>query len=511
MSWKKKGSQKRKRVNEITTDGASKGSKIDKSLKPLETATKRSQKSQRINRNLITKLHVLTNVEEKVLAAPTPGRVTGVKNCNVWNFKIAALHGESCLKHGAVTPGPFISKATVLPSQEKLRHRCVTESRDYLKNLCKDHGVIPPLMAWERWQSNSILQQQLTHRDRDACDIVTFNSSTNNYCRKITVDGEHSTDPMLPSEVQEPDEGLIQDLLRGGVNDIDAIKIASETTVHSKKMADKIQAYILTCFVPTQEIKTTGNKKKQRKQLLQRNQAIANTDLQPTVIDHKHSYDIYLGDKSKHVLKLNNAYYGKLRELYLLNRSQNQCSTTPSRSAITNVDRADTAVESTENSSEESVLNAEKIVPEKEEEDDIITKEFHSGLYVLLARYNALLGHGMQCALPEHVFQTLHEHTQTNFECFASPLNCRYSSYCSAFPDTDGIFGSKGSFFDFYPTSGSYEVNPPFIESIMVASVDHSHKLLTDSSDGLSFVFIIPGTNTICYQRLRCGNVFVLQ
>eukprot|EP01049_Picozoa_sp_SAG25_P026551 SAG25_NODE_13285_length_269_cov_0.605882_2_plen_35_part_01 len=31
----------------------------------------------------------------------------------------------------------------------------------------------------------------------------------------------------------------------------------------------------------------------------------------------------------------------------------------------------------------------------------------------------------------------------TDFELFASPLNCRYRRYCSAFRDTDAPFGSQ--------------------------------------------------------------------
>jgi hypothetical protein len=46
-------------------------------------------------------------------------------------------------------------------------------------------------------------------------------------------------------------------------------------------------------------------------------------------------------------------------------------------------------------------------------------------------------------------------------ECFASPLNCHLPAFCSAFPDTDAAFGSLGSFFDFFPTEGSFQVNPP--------------------------------------------------
>ena len=49
-------------------------------------------------------------------------------------------------------------------------------------------------------------------------------------------------------------------------------------------------------------------------------------------------------------------------------------------------------------------------------------------------------------------------------ECFASPLNCRFDrGHCSAFADTDGGFGSCGSFLQFEPAEGSYEANPPFV------------------------------------------------
>ena len=57
-------------------------------------------------------------------------------------------------------------------------------------------------------------------------------------------------------------------------------------------------------------------------------------------------------------------------------------------------------------------------------------------------------------------------------EGFASPLNCRYSSFCSVFPDVDWVFGSVGSFFDdacFRPRTGSFEANPPFVAELMQA------------------------------------------
>ena len=66
-------------------------------------------------------------------------------------------------------------------------------------------------------------------------------------------------------------------------------------------------------------------------------------------------------------------------------------------------------------------------------------------------------------------------------ECFASPLNCYYPSFCSLFPDTDRFFGSYGSFFSFRPKHGSFEANPPFVPEVMLAAVRHAEALLTAS------------------------------
>lgn len=38
-------------------------------------------------------------------------------------------------------------------------------------------------------------------------------------------------------------------------------------------------------------------------------------------------------------------------------------------------------------------------------------------------------------------FDVLLRHLGVKMECFASPFNCRYSRFCSAFKDTDRPFG----------------------------------------------------------------------
>ena len=113
----------------------------------------------------------------------------------------------------------------------------------------------------------------------------------------------------------------------------------------------------------------------------------------------------------------------------------------------------------------------------------------------LLVRYEALAGGGYQAALNGASFSALQEHWGVEMECFASPLNCRFRRYCSAFPDTDVWFGSSGSFFEFSPSSGSFEANPPFVPSVVEAMTKHMQRLLSaaeERGDALSFIVVIP-------------------
>jgi len=128
------------------------------------------------------------------------------------------------------------------------------------------------------------------------------------------------------------------------------------------------------------------------------------------------------------------------------------------------------------------------------EEDRIL---FQKSLYCCLARYEALKGAGYQCALPGLAFDAAATCGLGNtIECFASPLNCRYEKFCSAFPDIESRFGSMGSFFDdnaFDPLEGSFEANPPFVPETMVAMGKKLERLLGDSNRGpLSFLVVVP-------------------
>ena len=130
--------------------------------------------------------------------------------------------------------------------------------------------------------------------------------------------------------------------------------------------------------------------------------------------------------------------------------------------------------------------------------DDPTMKLFLCRVWCLLRRYQTFFGpnqyegimlHG---ALPSQVFECLNENFGVTMECFASPLNCYYKHYSSAFADTDSYFGSVGPILNFFPVKGSFEANAPFAEELMEAMVDHFEKLLGQSKEPLSFIVFVP-------------------
>lgn len=130
--------------------------------------------------------------------------------------------------------------------------------------------------------------------------------------------------------------------------------------------------------------------------------------------------------------------------------------------------------------------------------------EFHRFLFCLLIRYDALEGGGYQAAINEEVFDVLLRDMKCQMECFASPFNCRYGAYCSAFGDIDGAFGSIGSFFDFQPKKGCFEANPPFLPQLILKMAQHMNGLLENTTEELCFVIIIPAwVETESWKMLR--------
>ena len=129
-------------------------------------------------------------------------------------------------------------------------------------------------------------------------------------------------------------------------------------------------------------------------------------------------------------------------------------------------------------------------------------------IFCLVTRYEALRGAGFQCAVPGACFESLREFLGNTIECFASPLNCRFERYFSAFPGLERSFGSLGSFFDEWHRieAGSFEVNPPFVPEVLAFAAAKIGELLGDGAKGaLSFLAVVPdwGGGSSAAQALR--------
>eukprot|EP00438_Fugacium_kawagutii_P031012 Skav224085 [mRNA] locus=scaffold942:355461:362238:+ [translate_table: standard] len=108
------------------------------------------------------------------------------------------------------------------------------------------------------------------------------------------------------------------------------------------------------------------------------------------------------------------------------------------------------------------------------------------------------------------VFAWLRDKMGVSCEVFASPLNCYFAEYYSAFPDVDVFFGSRGSFFDVENLpAGSYEVGPPYTEEVMELMarklLRHLHSS-QQAQEPLSFVVFVPHWGDECTALSLMGG-----
>jgi phosphorylated CTD-interacting factor 1 len=128
-------------------------------------------------------------------------------------------------------------------------------------------------------------------------------------------------------------------------------------------------------------------------------------------------------------------------------------------------------------------------------------RAFHARLFALLLRYKSIQGYGFQSGVGPRVFATLRAAAGVAFEAFASPLNCYHTKgFCSAFPDVDAPFGTRGDFFKLADAGafkrGAAQVNPPFVSGVMRRVAETIERVLTEASENdapLTFVVFVPG------------------
>ena len=167
--------------------------------------------------------------------------------------------------------------------------------------------------------------------------------------------------------------------------------------------------------------------------------------------------------------------------------------------------------------------------------------EFFESLWILLHRYTTLFGskpsegRGWQLAAPRQFMDVVRrffcsaqtdEPSSGNFsapkfltECFASPFNAHPDNkFFSAFPDTDGPFGSYGNFF--HSTADLpdvLELNPPFEPAVMLAAVDRIESVFSSQPNSRRIaVFVVPNwSECLPIDRLKQSKLlktqFILQ
>lgn len=133
-----------------------------------------------------------------------------------------------------------------------------------------------------------------------------------------------------------------------------------------------------------------------------------------------------------------------------------------------------------------------------------------------ILRYEVVLGRGQQWGLTQAHFDDLYSCGVRN-EGFASPLNSRLlgkpdAHFCSLFPDTDSVFGSLGDFFlvKFSDHKGGWQVNPPFIESLLNHAAAKVIREL-DAEPNVVFFLMPAWRDSECYRTLHSTKHLVLE
>ena len=257
------------------------------------------------------------------------------------------------------------------PAAEMVRWRKVKKLRNKLHQLCAKAGKPVPLLAFERWQCTCKLRESL------ACG------------REQVVD-----EPLLPAQSDHVDEGLVHDLVRGGICQDAAEqisqKMASLSATYATEMASAdLERDVEASGVPAQ----AGQKRK----LLDGGGRPGDKQVVARVLGGV--VDLFWGGvEEKPYMRISRAHLEKLRILFERHGGR----------------RAEDG----------RVVGATDERGSKGGQDGSLGmgQEFLRAALCLLLRYDALGGHGYQAALAEGAFDTLLSQLKCQQECFASPF-----------------------------------------------------------------------------------------
>jgi len=130
--------------------------------------------------------------------------------------------------------------------------------------------------------------------------------------------------------------------------------------------------------------------------------------------------------------------------------------------------------------------------------------------------YYILEGQSFQWCIPPKSLGVLEKTLSVDTELFASPINAVLPIYYSLFY-VDQAFGSSGNFFNIDHNRlsvGTYEVNPPFIEQLFVASSKLICSVLQSSQQqdlDLLFIYIMPDWSDSGGYQLLIKSDYLLE
>ena len=325
---------------------------------------------------------------------------------------------------------------------------------------------------------------------------------------------DKNADPAVPCSVADGEgsalAALVADLTRAGVP-ADAARDAAKATAQAsraeaaalRKLADR-----LGTLVRTEKQRNGEDAAKRDAPRLARVSAVF----------RKRSVELS-SDKGGHFVVLSRRAYGKLAAMYRCVASATPqsglevfraapASSEAGRGRVRS-DRADSdQSDSDDEDPASSSLYAEEEAETRAGEADAASgddsrerRAFHARLFALLLRYKSIQGYGFQSGVGPRVFATLRAAAGVAFEAFASPLNCYHTKgFCSAFPDVDAPFGTRGDFFKLADAGafkrGAAQVNPPFVSGVMRRVAETIERVLTEASENdapLTFVVFVPG------------------
>ena len=116
-------------------------------------------------------------------------------------------------------------------------------------------------------------------------------------------------------------------------------------------------------------------------------------------------------------------------------------------------------------------------------------------IWIILFRYQLLGSNNYQLGVNPSVLKNMIIDYDLSFELFASSINTSFNNYCSVYYDVEKYFGSKGSFYNVIPLSGTYDVNPPYQKNIINSCLNKLLEHLNSAQENnrkLTFIISVP-------------------